>query len=286
MIRMTSKREMLEAIARAEMNGLSVGLVPTMGFLHEGHVSLIERARRENDRVVVSIFVNPTQFGPQEDFDSYPRDLQHDMAICQAAGADWVFNPSAGEMYPCDPTVSLDAGDLGRFLCGSRRPGHFAGVMMVVSKLFNICRPTRAYFGEKDYQQLAIIRKMAADLDFPVEIVGCPIVREADGLAKSSRNSYLDKQQRQAALVVPKAMALARSMLEHGERDAGKIISSSEQLVASEPLARIDYLSIVDLNTLQPVQTIDRPVLVAAAVYIGKTRLIDNLIFAPQTKED
>ena len=281
MIRMTLKHEMFEAVSQANKSGLSIGLVPTMGFLHEGHISLIERARRENDRVVVSIFVNPTQFGPEEDFDRYPRDLQNDLAICQAAGVNWVFNPTTDEMYQSPAAISLDPGDLGRSLCGSQRPGHFAGVMLVVSKLFNICRPTRAYFGEKDFQQLAIIRKMVADLEFPVEIIGCPIIREADGLAKSSRNSYLDQQQRQAALVVPKALTLARSMMEHGEQDADKIINSAERLIAGEPRARVDYLSIVDCKTLQPIRVIDRPVLVAAAVYIGKTRLIDNLLFNP-----
>ena len=273
--------EVRTAVRTSHAHGFRVGLVPTMGYLHDGHRSLIEQACRENDRVMVSIFVNPTQFGPNEDYASYPRDLQRDMAVCQAAGATWVFVPDVQEIYPEESLVSFDVRLLGDHLCGARRPGHFRGVCQVVSKLFNICQPDRAYFGEKDAQQLAIIRQFTADLNFPVEIVSCPIVREADGLAMSSRNTYLSPTQRQAALIVPGCLARARAALAAGERSADRLVGLMAETVAGEPLATPDYLAVVDSKKLQPVQIVEGPVLVAAAIFIGKTRLIDNFTFEP-----
>lgn len=281
MIRFNTIEEVRQAAALARSHGLSVGFVPTMGYLHDGHRSLIEQARRENDRVMVSIFVNPTQFGPSEDFASYPRDLARDFALCQDAGADWVFVPEAAEMYPEPSRIIVDVSGLGDHLCGASRPGHFRGVCLVVAKLFNICLPTRAYFGEKDAQQLAIIRRMTADLNFPVAIVGCPIVREPDGLALSSRNSYLSAAERSAALIVPATLAAAQSALQTGERDAATIIRHMQQACSAEPLATPDYLSVVDSKGLQPVERVTGPVLVAVAIRIGKTRLIDNFTFNP-----
>lgn len=259
--------------------GLSVGLVPTMGFLHEGHQSLIERACRENDRVVVSDFVNPVQFGPGEDLASYPRDLERDAEVCRKAGADLIFHPTPEEMYFPDFSTYVNMELLSEELCGKTRPTHFRGVCTVVSKLFHIVAPDRAYFGQKDAQQLAIIKRMVRDLNFDIEIVGCPIVREADGLAKSSRNTYLSLEERQAALVLSKAVALGQSMAEQGEKDAEKIVSAMKKLISEEPMARIDYVQAVDAVTVQPIKEMTPPVLVAMAVYIGKTRLIDNFIY-------
>lgn len=259
--------------------GLSIGLVPTMGFLHEGHQSLIERACRENDRVVVSDFVNPVQFGPGEDLASYPRDLERDAEVCRKAGAALIFHPSPEEMYFPDFCTYVNMESLSEELCGKTRPTHFRGVCTVVSKLFHIVAPDRTYFGQKDAQQLAIIKRMVRDLNFDIEIVGCPIVREADGLAKSSRNTYLSAEERQAALVLSKAVALGQSMAEQGEKDAEKIVSAMKELIFQEPMARIDYVQAVDAVTVQPVKEMTPPVLVAMAVYIGKTRLIDNFIY-------
>lgn len=281
MIKFTTVAETMLAVRNACKHGQSVGFVPTMGYLHEGHRSLIERARRENDRVIVSIFVNPTQFGPQEDFASYPRDLDRDMDLCQSAGADWIFAPTAEEMYPEPSRITIDIAGLGDHLCGARRPGHFRGVCLVVTKLFGICQPTRAYFGEKDAQQLAIIRRMTLDLNLPVEIVGCPIIREPDGLALSSRNSYLSPAERQAALIVPRTLAAARAALQTGENASAAVIAWMAGACNTEPLARADYLSVVDSLTLQPVEAVKASVLVAVAIFVGKTRLIDNFTFDP-----
>lgn len=256
--------------------GLTVGLVPTMGYLHEGHKSLIDRAVAENDRVVVSVFVNPIQFGPGEDLASYPRDLERDAALCEEAGADLVFHPSDGEMYFSDFCTSVDMEGLTEGLCGKRRPGHFRGVCTVVSKLFHIVSPDRAYFGEKDAQQLAVIRRMVRDLNFDLEIVGCPIVREADGLAKSSRNTYLSAEERKAAVVLHEGLEAGRQLLESGETDAGKITGAIRDVIQGEPLAKIDYVELVDWETLAPVSHVQGKVLAAVAVYIGTTRLIDN----------
>ncbi len=258
-----------------------IALVPTMGFLHAGHRSLIQQARQACDQVIVTIFVNPTQFGPQEDFARYPRSLDRDLALCQEAGANLVFVPETAEIYPSPNLAYVDIHQMGDYLCGASRPGHFQGVCTVVAKLFNICQPDVAFFGEKDAQQLAIIRQMTADLNFPVEIVGCPIVREPDGLALSSRNVYLNPAERQAALIVPRSLSQARTLLQTGTRDAGAISAAIAAAIAGEPLARLDYAAVVDSRTLQPVSLIERSVLVAIAVFVGQTRLIDNFTFKP-----
>ncbi|MDO4481720.1 MAG: pantoate--beta-alanine ligase [Bacillota bacterium] len=258
--------------------GLSVGLVPTMGFLHEGHKSLILRAAAENDRVVVSDFVNPTQFGPGEDLESYPRDINRDAALCEEAGASVIFNPEPSEMYAPDFSTYVNMENLSKGLCGKTRPIHFRGVCTVVSKLFNIVSPDRAYFGQKDAQQLAIIRRMVRDLNIDIEIVGCPIIRESDGLAKSSRNTYLNPEERQAALCLSRAVKLGEKMAAEGEKDADRIVSEMISLIQAEPLAKIDYVEAVNGVTIEPVHKIEGTVLVAMAVYIGKTRLIDNFI--------
>ena len=262
---------------RAE--GMSVGLVPTMGFLHEGHKSLIDRAVSENDRVVVSDFVNPTQFGPSEDLEAYPRDINRDAELCEKAGAALIFNPEPSEMYYDDCEAYVNINSLSDELCGKSRPIHFKGVCTVVSKLFNIVKPDRSYFGQKDAQQLAIIKRMVRDINFDVQIVGCPIIREADGLAKSSRNTYLGSEERKAALILSKAVKLGEDMAKSGENDAEKIVSKMKELINTEPMARIDYVEAVDAISIKPVKKMDGAVLVAMAVYIGKTRLIDNFIF-------
>lgn len=271
-------KDVREQVKAWRKEGLSVGLVPTMGYLHEGHKSLIDKAVEENDRVVVSVFVNPIQFGPSEDLASYPRDLERDGKICEEAGADLVFHPAEGEMYFEDFCTYVDMDDLTKGLCGKSRPTHFRGVCTVVSKLFHIVAPDRAYFGQKDAQQLAVIRRMVRDLNFDLEIVGCPIVREADGLAKSSRNTYLNKEERNAAVILHKGLSEGEKLLRDGEKSAEKIVAAIRSTIESEALARIDYVEVVDWNTLKPVDQIQGEVLAAVAVYIGKTRLIDNFI--------
>ena len=257
--------------------GYSIGFVPTMGYLHDGHAALIDKARKNNDKVVVSIFVNPIQFGENEDLSSYPRDLNRDRALCESHGVDLIFTPSSDEMYH-DKKAFVNIIELSDTLCGVRRPIHFKGVCTVVTKLFNIIQPTNAYFGEKDAQQLAIIRKMVYDLNFPVNIIGVPIVRESDGLAKSSRNTYLSKEERKAATILYKAIQMGKQTIKRGA-SADSIINAMTNIVNTEPLAKIDYISVVDANTMQPVHEITSPVLVAMAVYIGSTRLIDNFSF-------
>lgn len=259
--------------------GLSVGLVPTMGFLHEGHQSLIAKSVDDNDRTVVSVFVNPIQFGPSEDLEAYPRDLNHDMAAVEAMGGDLIFNPEPSEMYPTHFTTFVDTTETTELLCGARRAGHFRGVCTVVSKLFNIVGPDRAYFGQKDAQQLATVRRFVRDLNFDLEIIACPIVREADGLAKSSRNTYLSAEERRAALILSKSLKLGQTAVENGERNASAIIKIISDSLQTEPLARVDYVEVVDLNNVQRVETIEGETLVAIAVYIGKTRLIDNFVW-------
>lgn len=271
--------EVREQVRQWREEGLTVGLVPTMGFLHEGHKSLIDRAVKENDRVVVSVFVNPTQFGPNEDFESYPRDMEKDSALCEAAGASVIFHPESSEMYPQGHSTYVDMNTLTGGLCGKSRPIHFRGVCTVVAKLFNIVTPNRAYFGQKDAQQLAVIRHMVRDLNFGIEIVGCPIIREDDGLAKSSRNTYLNPEERSAATILSKALNEGKQALENGERDAGQIKKIVTDKINSEKLSKIDYVEIVDWNNLEPVEKVTGDVLCAVAVYIGKTRLIDNFIF-------
>jgi len=271
-------REVREHVRAWRNEGLSVGLVPTMGFLHEGHRSLIERAVAENDRVVVSVFVNPIQFAPNEDLESYPRDIEADRALCTDAGAAMIFNPEPAEMYPQGFCTAVDMNGLKFELCGKSRPIHFSGVCTVVTKLFNIVGPDRAYFGQKDAQQLAIIRRMVRDLNMPLEVVGCPIVREEDGLAKSSRNTYLNEQERAAALILSKTIFLGQKLVGEGERDAKKLIAAMEANIATEPLARIDYVDVVDAENIERIDRLEGEVLVAMAVHIGKTRLIDNFI--------
>jgi pantoate--beta-alanine ligase len=259
--------------------GLTVGLVPTMGYLHEGHASLVDKAVSMCDRVVASDFVNPTQFGPNEDLESYPRDFDRDCALLEEHGCSMVFHPSVEEMYAPDAATFVEIlSDMPRQLCGKTRPIHFRGVCTVVSKLFNIVTPDKAFFGQKDAQQLAIIRRMVRDMSYGIEIVGCPIVREADGLAKSSRNTYLSAEERTAALVLSKAVFLGEKLVREGETDADKIVSAMKACIEAEKLAKIDYVSAVDAVTMESVHRIDRPVLVAMAVYIGKTRLIDNFL--------
>jgi len=279
-----SIKEVREVIGNWKKRGFSVGLVPTMGYLHPGHISLIERARKENDMVVVSIFVNPIQFGPNEDLDTYPRDMTHDREVCEKAGAELIFAPQPSEMYPSENFAFVDIKELGDGLCGAKRPGHFRGVCTVVSKFFNIVLPNRAYFGEKDAQQLAIIRRMVKDLNIGTEIVSCPIVREADGLAMSSRNLYLSPEERKAALSISRSLSAAKELMRKGEKDALKIRETIVAGISAEPLARIDYAEIVDSADLSPVQRIEKPVLAAVAVYIGKTRLIDNFTFEGAAK--
>lgn len=269
--------EVREFVKAKRKDGQTVGLVPTMGYLHEGHKSLIVRATAENDCVVVSDFVNPTQFGPNEDFESYPRDINADAALCTEAGASIIFNPEPEEMYHSALTT-VSVADITTGLCGKTRPTHFAGVCTVVSKLFNIVKPDRAYFGQKDAQQLCVIKKMVEDLNFDIEIVGCPIVREEDGLAKSSRNTYLNEAERKAALCLSRSLKLGRQMIEQGVKSASEVIDAIKAEIEKEPLARIDYVEIVNIETLRAVETVDGPILAAMAVYIGKTRLIDNFI--------
>ena len=258
--------------------GLSVGLVPTMGYLHEGHKSLIDRAVEENDRVVVSIFVNPIQFGPTEDLESYPRDLKADSLLCEKAGAALIFAPEPSEMYGEDFTTFVDMSGVTAELCGKSRPIHFRGVCTVVNKLFNIAMPDRAYFGQKDAQQLAVIRRMVRDLNMNLEIIGCPIIREADGLAKSSRNTYLSAEERQAALVLSRAVKAGQAMVQAGEKDGEKVLAEMRRIISEEPLARIDHVEMVKWDTIEIHHRVDCPVLAAIAVFIGKTRLIDNFI--------
>lgn len=272
----TTVEEVRSRVKQWKKEGLTVGLVPTMGYLHDGHKSLIDRAVKENDRVVVSDFVNPTQFGENEDLGSYPKDIERDSKLCEEAGAALIFHPAPEEMYAPDYCTFVDMNKLTDVLCGKPRPIHFSGVCSVVSKLFNIVTPDRAYFGQKDAQQLAVIRRMVRDLNFGIEIVGCPIVREPDGLALSSRNTYLNTEERKAALVLSQALKLGKDMMESGETDAVKIRKAMVEHIEKEPLARIDYVEIVDADSLESVQKIENKVLTAMAVYIGNTRLIDN----------
>jgi pantoate--beta-alanine ligase len=266
-----------ESVKKARSKGQRVGFVPTMGYFHEGHLSLIRRANEENDLVVVSLFVNPLQFGPKEDLATYPRDLHRDQELAGAAGADILFTPEATEMYPPDYQTFVEVAEVSQGLCGTSRPGHFRGVATVVLKLFNIVAPDRAYFGEKDAQQLRVIRRMAADLNLDLEIIGCPIVRENDGLAMSSRNVYLNTRERQAALVLYRALQTAKRLIDAGERDPQVIDRQMQAIIKDEPLAATDYIQIVTSDALKPLTVLTGEVLIAIAVKVGKTRLIDNL---------
>lgn len=256
----------------------TLGLVPTMGFLHEGHLSLVRRARDECDHVAVSIFVNPTQFGPNEDLESYPRDLDHDLELLEAAGADLVWTPTPEVIYPSGFQSWVEVQELTQLLEGARRPGHFRGVTTVVAKLFHAVGPDKAYFGQKDAQQAAVIRRMVQDLNFPLEIVVCPIVREPDGLALSSRNTYLSPEERRAATVLYRALSAAKSAYEAGDRDGEKLRRIMRDTLAGEPLARMQYVSCADYDTLQEVGKVTGKTLLSMAVFVGKTRLIDNFV--------
>jgi pantoate--beta-alanine ligase len=278
MIRTEKIEEVKQYVRQWKREGLSIGLVPTMGYLHEGHASLIKKAREDNDRVIVSDFVNPIQFGPKEDLAVYPRDFEKDCALCESLGADLIFHPDADEMYYPTFCTHVKVESLTTRLCGVTRPFHFQGVCTVVSKLFHISEADRAYFGQKDAQQLSVIRRMVRDLNFPIEIIGCPIIREDDGLAKSSRNTYLNEEERKSATVLYKSLKKGHEMIDGGEKNAKTVANAIRSVLESEPRAKIDYIEIVDWEELQPVETIDRPVLVAIAVYIGKDRLIDNFI--------
>jgi len=278
----TQKMRMVTKISelRLARTGLPepVGLVPTMGYLHAGHVSLVERARKECTSVVVSIFVNPTQFAPTEDLASYPRDLEHDLHLLSSAGADLVWTPSAEEMYleGFQTWISLD--ELVKPLEGAMRPSHFRGVATVVSKLFNCVQPQKAYFGQKDAQQAAVIRRMTRDLNFPIEVIVCPIVRAEDGLALSSRNVYLNAAERQAATVLSRSLKSAGAAYENGERNANTLRQIMTDIINAEPLARLQYVSCADYDTLVELEVVDRKVLLSMAVYFRNTRLIDNLV--------
>jgi len=276
----TTVSELKEEIKSWKKEGFSIGLVPTMGYLHEGHESLIRKAVSENDKAVVSIFVNPTQFGPNEDFESYPRDLKKDAAMCEASGVSAVFAPSVSEMYQRDAFTFVDVAFLTEPLCGRKRPGHFRGVCTVVSKLFNLTKADRAYFGEKDAQQLAVVKRMARDLNFDIEVKGCPIVRETDGLAKSSRNTYLGERERAAALVLSRSLFKARDIILSPEGKSAKakdVVAMMTEEIMKEPLARIDYVEIVDSENLREADELKGGILIALAVFIGRTRLIDNI---------
>lgn len=273
----TTIKEVRDTVKEWKSQGFSVGLVPTMGYLHEGHGSLIKTSASECDKTVVSVFLNPTQFAPNEDLESYPRDFEQDKVLCEKMGADLVFHPEVSEMYEQDNATFVEIlSEMPKQLCGKTRPIHFRGVCTVVSKLFNIVTPDKAFFGEKDAQQLAIIKRMVRDMSYGIEIVGCPIIREEDGLAKSSRNTYLNEEERKSALCLSKAIFLGQKLVQEGETDANKLIEEMKNFINKEPLAKIDYVEAVDGVTMMPVDKIEKDTLVAMAVYIGKTRLIDN----------
>ena len=278
MLTISSAAEMTAISKEARRSGKRVGLVPTMGALHDGHLSLVRAARTQSDVVAVSIFVNPTQFGPKEDFSRYPRTFERDCALLQAEKVDVIFNPSVEEMYPGGPPTWVTVEGLSEKLDGRSRPGHFRGVTTVVSKLFNIVQPDVAFFGQKDAAQAAVIRKMVRDLDFDVRIVVCPIVREKDGLAMSSRNVYLTPEQRKQATVLYRSLMRVQTLADQGESDAAKLTMAGKQVIAEEPQVRLDFFEIVNRDTLDPVSDICKGALVAVAAYVGETRLIDNVV--------
>lgn len=270
--------EMKEVIRSITQSGKTIGYVPTMGYLHDGHISLIKEARKNNDLVVVSIFVNPTQFGPNEDLESYPRDLERDANLCEAEGADLIFHPEADDMYPKGYTTYVETfGDITKKLCGASREGHFRGVTTVLTKLFNIVKPHNAYFGQKDAQQVAVVEKMVRELNYDINIVPCPIVREADGLAMSSRNIYLQGDERQQALVLSQSIRLAQKMIEDGERSSAVIKEAMRAKINMADSAEIDYIEIVEASELESVERLSGDTLIAIAVKVGKPRLIDNI---------
>ncbi len=275
--------EMRRIVREIKGNGKSISLVPTMGYFHEGHLSLIREASKKCDILIVSIFVNPTQFGPSEDYEHYPRDLGRDELIAEREEVAFIFAPSVSEMYPSSYSTFLEVEGLSKVMCGKSRPAHFRGVTTVVAKLFNLVQPDTAYFGQKDAQQAAIIKKMVSELNMDVEIHICPIVREKDGLAMSSRNAYLNEEERKAALVLYRALLKAKDEIIKGKKDAGEIRKEITEVIEGEKLARIDYIAIVDPENLQEVDNIEQEVLIAVAVWIGKTRLIDNIIARKST---
>ena len=264
-------------------DGRTIAVVPTMGFLHDGHLTLLRAARARADVVVLTLFVNPTQFGPKEDLARYPRDEDGDLAKARACGVDLGFCPDAAAMYPPGSQTFVTVRELEQPLCGEKRPGHFTGVATIVTKLFLLTQPHLAFFGEKDYQQLAIIRRMTRDLDLGVEIVGCPIVREPDGLALSSRNAYLSADQRRQALALSAGLAAAEAVVAAGERDPAAIVAAARAPIAAQPAARIDYVELRDADDLTPIDQLDRPAVLALAVFVGATRLIDNRVLGPVT---
>ncbi len=270
--------EMQKLADEIRAQGKTIGFVPTMGYLHEGHLSLVRMARRENDIVVVSIFVNPTQFGPGEDYDRYPRDLKRDLALCEKEGVDVVFHPSVEEMYPQPYRTFVIVEEITEPLEGKSRPGFFRGVATVVAKLFNIVKPHRAYFGEKDYQQLLVVRQMVKDLNFPIEIVPAPTVREEDGLAMSSRNTYLNEHERKAATALFRGLMEAKKLYDLGERDAKRLVEACRKVLEMEPLVRIDYVEIRDAEDLRPIERVERPAFLGVAAFVGPARLIDGIV--------
>ncbi|WP_427339374.1 pantoate--beta-alanine ligase [Caloranaerobacter sp. DY30410] len=273
-----SIEEMKNIISDEKAKGKSIGFVPTMGYLHDGHLSLMKRARKENDVVVVSIFVNPKQFGQGEDYEVYPRDIERDSKLAESVGVDYIFAPEVEEMYPEGYNTYVEVLGVTDKLCGASRPGHFRGVTTVVMKLFNIVTPDRAYFGQKDAQQVYVIKQMVRDLNMDVNIISCPIVREHDGLAMSSRNTYLSEEERRQALVLSKSLFWAKDMINKGERDAKTLIEGIKSMINEMPLADIDYVEIIDYDTFREVDKLKGNILIALAVRIGKTRLIDNIL--------
>ena len=271
-------QEVRQQIKKWKKEGLTVGFVPTMGYLHEGHGSLMKEAKKQCDKVVVSIFVNPMQFGVNEDLDSYPRDLEADKKLCSGLGVDLIFHPTVEEMYTEGFCSFVDMNGLTKELCGKSRPIHFRGVCTVVNKLFNIVMPDKAFFGQKDAQQLAVIQRMVKDLNMDLDIIGCPIIREDDGLAKSSRNTYLNPEERKAALILSQAIFKGEELVKSGERNADRVVSFMKEILQSEPMAEIDYVEAVSMDTIEKIEFLQGRVLVAMAVKIGKTRLIDNFI--------
>lgn len=276
--------EMVQLAKMWRQEGKRVGLVPTMGYLHQGHLSLAAAARQDCDTVVMSIFVNPTQFGPNEDYEAYPRDLSHDRALAEGAGVDYLFAPQPGDMYPNGYSTFVNVEGVTDHLCGAKRPGHFRGVATVVSKLFHIVQPEKAYFGQKDGQQVAVLRRMVADLNMPVEIIARPIVREADGVALSSRNVYLSAEQRQQAVVLSQGLARARDLFVQGERDGEILKKAVTDVIQTAPLAKIDYVQLVDGDTMAPIPKITGNAMLAVAVYFGETRLIDNVLLMVESE--
>jgi len=275
--------EMQSAVSGIKSREMSIGFVPTMGYLHEGHLSLVRESLRKADVTVVSIFVNPAQFGPGEDFKEYPRDLNRDSEVLEREGVDYLFVPESDEIYPQGHKTYVEVCDLQDKLCGRSRPGHFRGVCTVVLKLFNIINPDISFFGQKDAQQAIILKRMVKELNLEVIIEVLPIIREEDGLALSSRNKYLTQEERKAALVLSKSLKEAQSMVEKGQRDSAAIIKEMKEIIGREPLVKIDYIEIVDMDKLNPVAEIEKKALVAMAIFIGKVRLIDNTIL--RTKE-